>query len=75
MTKKPVTTLWKKAKLLAEAKDIEKALPMLETLIIHVADASSRGITEMEGVAVDLWKSRFWDQIEHVDCLPEYFED
>lgn len=75
MSKKPVTTLWKKAKALAEQKNIEKALPMLETLLIHVADKSERGIDEVEGVKIDLWKDRIWQHIELMGCLPEYRED
>lgn len=74
MSKKPVTLLYKKAKKLAEEKNIEKALPMLETLLIHFADKSNRGITEVEGVKVDLWKDRIWQHIETMGCLPEYRE-
>lgn len=75
MIKKPITTLWKKAKLLSEENNVGEALPMLEELIIRVADASSRGVSEIEGVPVDLWKSRFWDKIEQIGCLPEYREE
>ena len=76
MAKKPLTTLWKKAKLLAEAKNVEQALPILEKLLIHVSDASNRGIDVMEGVKVDLWKERFWLAIENdLGILPEYREE
>lgn len=75
MSKKPVTSLYKKAKKLAEEKNVEKALPMLETLLIHFADKSMNGVKEIEGVKTDLWKSRCWDLIENMGCLPEYRED
>lgn len=75
MKKKPLTTFWKKAKLLSEENNIEKAVPMLEKMIIYLADASNNGIKEIEGVKVDLWKDRAWQKLEDMNVLPEYKEE
>lgn len=72
--KKPFTKYWLKAKKLAEDKNVELAVPMLETMICNLAELSMKGEKEIEGVSIDLWKSRAWDQIEHLNVLPEYKE-
>lgn len=75
MKKKPLTTFWKKAKVLSEENNKEKAVPMLERMIIYLAELSIKGIKETEGVQVDLWKERAWQKLQDMDCLPEYKEE
>lgn len=75
MKKKPLTMFWKKAKILSEENNKEKAVPMLERMIIYLANSSAKGIKEIEGVQVDLWKERAWQHLELMDCLPDYKEE
>lgn len=72
---KPLTKMWKKAKLLTEQKNVEKALPLLETMIVYLAKLTLKGITEVEGVRVDLMKDRCWLSLESLGVLPEYNEE
>ena len=71
---KPLTKMWKKAKLMTEQKDI-RAIPLLETIIIYLAKLSLKGIKEVEGVKVDLMKDRAWLSLESLGVIPEYNEE
>lgn len=73
--KKPITQLWKRAKEYVDKKDVEKAMPLLEMLIIKMSQLTLRGINEIEGIKVDLMKERCWQGIEVLGMLPEYNED
>lgn len=73
--KKPFTKSWLKAKKLTEEKDIEKAVPLLEIMIIRLAQMSTEGIKNIEGVNIDLWKERAWLSLENLGVLPEYNEE
>lgn len=73
--KKPITSMWKRAKLATEENNVEKALPLLETMIIHLSKLTLKGIKEVEGLKVDLWKDRAWLAIETLGLLPEYREE
>jgi len=72
--KKPFTKYWLKAKKLAEEKNVEEAVPMLETMIVYLAGKSMDGNKEVEGVSIDLFKDRAWIALEHLNVLPEYKE-
>lgn len=73
--KKPITSMWKRAKKYTEEKNIEKALPLLETMLINLSKLSLKGIKEVEGLRVDLFKDRAWLSIEALGLLPEYKDD
>ncbi len=70
--KKPFTKYWLKAKKLAEDKNVELAVPMLETMICNLAELSMKDEKEIEGVNIDLFKDRAWIMIEKTVGLPEY---
>jgi len=72
--KKPFTKYWLKAKKLAEDKNVDEAVSMLETMICNLAELSMKGEKMLEDVEIDLWKCRAWDKIEHLGILPEYKE-
>lgn len=72
--KKPFTKYWLKAKKLAEDKNVELAVPMLETMICNLAELSMKGEKEIEGVSIDLYKERAWLMLEKLNILPEYKE-
>mgnify|MGYP003462951222 CR=1 FL=1 len=72
--KKPISMMWKRAKRYTEERNADKAMPLLETMIIHLANLSMKNITEVEGLRVDLWKERAWQSIENLGLLPEYRE-
>ena len=72
--KKPFTKFWLKAKKLAEEKNVDEAVPMLETMIVYLAGKSLDGDKEVEGVNIDLYKERAWLMLEKLNVLPEYKE-
>src|SRR5690606_20746915 len=72
--KRPITTLWKNAKRFTEEQNKEKAVPLLETMIVLLAEKTLKGETMVEGVKIDLWKERAWLSLEQLGCLPEYRE-
>lgn len=72
---KPLTKMWKKAKLLTEQKNVDKAMPLLEVMLVYLSKLSLKGIKEVEGVKVDLMKDRIWLSIESLGLLPEYNEE
>lgn len=72
--KKPITVIWKKAKRYTEEQNKDKALPLLETMIIYLSKLTLSGISSIEGLKVDLWKERAWQGIETLGLLPEYRE-
>jgi len=44
-------------------------------LIADLADLTDAGVTEIEGVSVDLYKDRVWWIVEKVGLLPEYRDE
>lgn len=41
-------------------------------LIAHLAQLTDKGITEMDGVSIDMYKDRVWWVVEKIGLLPEY---
>lgn len=41
-------------------------------LISHLAQLTLNGVTEVEGVPIDLYKDRTWWIVENIGLLPEY---
>jgi len=41
-------------------------------LIAHLAQLTLNGVTEVEGVPIDLYKDRTWWIVENIGLLPEY---
>jgi hypothetical protein len=51
--------------------NLEKADEKFDTCIAQLAEATLRGVTEIEGAPVDLWKSRLWTAVEKAGLLPD----
>ncbi len=41
-------------------------------LIAHLAQLTLNGVTEVDGVPIDLYKDRTWWIVENIGLLPEY---
>jgi hypothetical protein len=41
-------------------------------LIAHLAQLTLNGVTDVEGVPIDLYKDRTWWIVENIGLLPEY---
>ncbi len=46
---------------------------MCMELIDMLGELTGRGVTEIDGQSIDLWKMRSWVIIEKAGLLPEYF--
>ena len=63
----------------AKSKEIDYDLKEIDELtsdlIAHLAQLTERGITEVDGVSIDLYKDRVWWVVEKVGLLPEYKDE
>ena len=66
-----LTNTGKKALNLIEQGKTEEAVQVLDTCLVIAAIASERGKETIDGVNVDLWKTRAWVKIEDLGVLPE----
>jgi len=53
-----------------KAGELEKADEEFDRCIVQLTEATLREQTEVEGVDIDLWKSRVWTEIEKAGLLP-----
>ena len=44
-------------------------------LIAHLSQLTDNGISEVEGVSIDLYKDRTWWLVEKLGLLPEYRDE
>ena len=64
-----------KNKFKAGGYDIEEMDHLTCDLIAHLAQLTDNGVTDIEGVSIDLYKDRTWWLIEKLGLLPEYRDD
>ena len=50
---------------------ISKADRMFDMSIVHLSKETLKGTKEIEGVSVDLWKTRVWTAVEKAGLLPD----
>ena len=55
--------------------DLKEIDELTSDLIAHLAQLTERGITEVDGVSIDLYKDRVWWVVEKVGLLPEYKDE
>jgi len=72
--KNPIEAKWLRIKTAYKSGDFDynELDSMTSDLIGHLAQLTERGITEIDGVRIDLYKDRTWNIIEHLGLLPEY---
>jgi hypothetical protein len=69
-----ITNTWKKALQQIRSKQINEAIETLDECLLILAIASENNAEELDGVNVDLWKTRVWVKLEDLDVLPLYNE-
>jgi hypothetical protein len=70
-----ITNTWKKALQQIRSKQINEAIETLDECLLILAVASENNTEELDGVGVDLWKTRVWVKLEDLDVLPLYNEE
>jgi hypothetical protein len=69
-----ITNTWKRALQQIRSKQINEAIETLDECLLILAVASENNAEELDGVNVDLWKTRVWVKLEDLDVLPLYNE-
>jgi hypothetical protein len=64
-----------KAKLKDPERSVEELEHLTSWLLISLAELTRKGYTSVDGVSVDLYKTRVWNAIEDLGILPEYEGD
>lgn len=69
-----IETKWKTIKAKSEVKDynLEELDYSTCELIAYLSKLTTDGVTEIDGVSIDLYKDRVWWVIEKIGLLPEY---
>lgn len=62
---------YKTARKFLRAGDIKSADTMLDLCIVHLSKETLNGKTEIDGVDINLWKTRVWTVVEKAGLLPE----
>ena len=64
-----------KSKFKAGDFDIDEMDTLTCDLIAHLTQLTDNGISEVEGVSIDLYKDRTWWLVEKLGLLPEYRDE
>jgi hypothetical protein len=64
-----------KSKFKAGDFDIDEMDALTCDLIAHLTQLTDNGISEVEGVSIDLYKDRTWWLVEKLGLLPEYRDE
>jgi len=64
-----------KSKFKAGDFDIDEMDTLTCDLIAHLSQLTDNGISEIEGVSIDLYKDRTWWLVEKLGLLPEYRDE
>jgi len=70
-----ITNTWKRALQQIRSKQINEAIETLDECLLILALASENNVGEIDGVGIDLWKTRVWVKLEDLDVLPLYNEE
>jgi len=62
---------FKTAKKYLKEGDVKSADVMLDLCIVHLSKETLNGITQIEGVDINLWKTRVWTAVEKAGLLPD----
>lgn len=62
---------FKMAKSFLKEKKLQEADRMLDMCIVHLSKETLKGTTEIDGVNINLWKTRVWTTVENAGLLPE----
>jgi len=62
---------FKTAKKYLKEWDIKSADVMLDLCIVHLSKETLNGLTQIDGVDINLWKTRVWTAVEKAGLLPD----
>ena len=67
-----ITNTWKRALQQIRSNQFNEAIETLDECLLILTLATESNIEELDGVSVDLWKTRVWVKLEDLDAIPAY---
>ncbi len=67
-----ITNTWKQALQQIRSNQFNEAIETLDECLLILTIATEDNIEELDGVSVDLWKTRVWVKLEDLDAVPAY---
>jgi hypothetical protein len=69
-----ITNTWKNALQQIHSKQINEAIETLDKCLLIVALAQENDYEKLDGISLDLWKTRVWVKLEELEAVPLYDE-
>jgi len=69
-----ITNTWKQALQQIHSKQINDAIETLDKCLLIIALAQDNNHEKLDGINLDLWKTRVWVKLEELDAVPLYDE-
>lgn len=67
-----ITNTWKRALQQIRSSQFNEAIETLDECLLILTIATEDNVEELDGVSVDLWKTRVWVKLEDLDAVPAY---
>jgi hypothetical protein len=67
-----ITNTWKRALQQIRSNQFNEAIETLDECLLILTIATEDNTEELDGVSVDLWKTRVWVKLEDLDAVPAY---
>ena len=67
-----ITNTWKRALQHIRSNQFNEAIETLDECLLILTLATEDNVEELDGVSVDLWKTRVWVKLEDLDAVPAY---
>lgn len=67
-----ITNTWKRALQQIHSKQFNEAIETLDECLLILTLATDGNIEELDGIGIDLWKTRVWVKLEDLDAVPAY---
>jgi len=67
-----ITNTWKRAIQQIRLNQFNEAIETLDECLLILTIATEDNTEELDGVTVDLWKTRVWVKLEDLDAVPAY---
>jgi len=67
-----ITNTWKRALQQIRSNQFNEAIETLDECLLILTIATEDNTEELDGISVDLWKTRVWVKLEDLDAVPAY---
>ena len=67
-----ITNTWKQALQQINSNQFNEAIETLDKCLLILTLAAENDTMELDGISVDLWKTRVWVKLEELDAVPAY---